>query len=196
MDSDKLSGFLTKVGLTWNTLLRLFYALCGWLVIGTFTPIGSTPIGVLHRLLDWLDVPSEFTLDMGRWCGSHSVLLTASGFGVILISIVLSCMVVESGDRVRGMEIPPFCFGLLLCLQAGVGLRSTVVLAIAWVACPISNQVRLSIQIWESCHRLAHLYEGFLADLAFTWPKAISIILVYPLLVLVRLFGGMPPNSV
>ena len=196
MDSDKLSGFLTKVGLTWNTLLRLFYALCGWLVIGTFTPIGSTPIGVLHRLLDWLDVPSEFTLDMGRWCGSHSVLLTASGFGVILISIVLSCMVVESGDRVRGMEIPPFCFGLLLCLQAGVGLRSTVVLAIAWVACALSNHLTHSRPLGEASHRRAQPNEGVLPDLASTRPTAISRTLVYPLLVLVRLFGGMPPNSV
>ena len=66
MDSGKLSGFLTKVGLTWNTLLRLFYALCGWLVIGTFTPIGSTPIGVLRKSLDWLAVPSLFTFDVER----------------------------------------------------------------------------------------------------------------------------------
>lgn len=198
--ANTLKGLLPKIGFTWDMLLRLFYSLCGWLVVGTFIPIagasGHTPIGALRRLLDWLDVPSAFTLGMERWCDGHSMLLTAVGFGVMIISIVLSCMVFDSGDRVSGMEIPPFCLGLLLYLQAGFGPSSAGWIIVAWVAVPIVYQVRLDMQVWESHHRLAHLYEGFLKDLAFTWPAAMLLTLAYPLLMLVRLlFGGVTSNS-
>lgn len=199
--ANTLKGLLPKIGFTWNTLLRLFYSLCGWLVIGMLIPItgasGHTPVGTLRRLLDWLDMPSAFTLGMERWCGGHSMLLAAVGLGVMIISIVLSCMVFEPDDRVSGMEIPPFCLGLLLCLQAGADPFSTVfAITVAWVAVPIVYQVRLGMQVWESHHRRAHLYENFLKDLAFTWPGAMLITLVYPLLMLVRLlFGGVAPNT-
>lgn len=107
--ANTLKGLLPKIGFTWNTLLRLFYSLCGWLVIGTLIPItgasGHTPVGTLRRLLDWLDMSSAFTLGMERWCEGHSMLLTAVGLGVMIISIVLSCMVFEPDDRVSGMEI-------------------------------------------------------------------------------------------
>lgn len=198
---ETFKGLLPKAGFTWDALLRLFYSLCGWLAIGTTIPIAGapehTPIGVLRRLLDWLDAPSAFTLGMERWYDSHAVLLTVLGLGVMLISITLSCMVIGRHERVFGMEIPPFCLGLLLCLQAGVDTRSMLVyLAVAWIAGPLAIQACLSMQIHESSHRRAHLYEGFLSDLAFTWPQAILITLLYPLLVLVRLlFGGVTPNS-
>ena len=201
MDSaNTLEGLLPKIGFTWNMLLRLFYSLCGWLAMGKLIPIagasGHPPVGTLRRLLDWLDMPSAFTFDMERWCDGHSMLLTVFGFGVMLVSIALSCMVVDSDDRVSGMEIPPFCLGLLLYLQAGLGLSSVGWIIVAWVAVPIVYQVRLCVQVWESHHRLAQLYEGFLADLAFTWPAAILITLLYPLLMLVQLlFGGMTPAA-
>lgn len=198
--ANTLKGLLPKIGFTWNTLLRLFYSLCGWLVIGTLIPIagasGHTPVGTLRRLLDWLDMPSAFTLGMERWCDGHSMLLAAVGFGVMIMSIVLSCMVFEPDDRVSGMEIPPFWLGLLLYFQAGFGPSSAGWVIVAWVAVPIVYQVRLGMQVWESHHRLAHLYEGFLMDLAFTWPVAMLLILAYPLLMLVRLlFGGVAPNT-
>lgn len=198
--ANTLKGLLPKIGFTWNTLLRLFYSLCGWLVVGTLIPItgasGHTPVGTLRRLLDWLDMPSAFTLGMERWCDGHSMLLTAVGLGVMIISIVLSCMVFHPDDRVSGMEIPPFCLGLLLYFQAGFGPSSAGWVIVAWVAVPIVYQVRLGMQVWESHHRLAHLYEGFLMDLAFTWPVAMLLTLAYPLLMLVRLlFGGVAPNT-
>lgn len=109
---ETFKGLLPKVGFTWDALLRLFYSLCGWLAIGTTIPIAGasehTPIGVLRRLLDWLDAPSAFTLGMERWYDSHAVLLTVLGLGVMLISITLSCMVSGRHERVFGMEIPPF----------------------------------------------------------------------------------------
>lgn len=47
--ANTLKGLLPKIGFTWNTLLRLFYSLCGWLVVGTLIPItgasGHTPVG-------------------------------------------------------------------------------------------------------------------------------------------------------
>lgn len=198
--ANTLKGLLPKIGFTWNTLLRLFYSLCGWLVVGTLIPItgasGHTPVGTLRRLLDWLDMPSAFTLGMERWCDGHSMLLTAVGLGVMIMSIVLSCMVFHPDDRVSGMEIPPFCLGLLLYFQAGFGPSSAGWVIVAWVAVPIVYQVRLGMQVWESHHRLAHLYEGFLMDLAFTWPVAMLLTLAYPLLMLVRLlFGGVAPNT-
>lgn len=198
--ANTLKGLLPKIGFTWNTLLRLFYSLCGWLVVGTLIPItgasGHTPVGTLRRLLDWLDMPSAFTLGMERWCDGHSMLLTAVGLGVMIISIVLSCMVFHPDDRVSGMEIPPFCLGLLLYFQAGFGPSSAGWVIVAWVAVPIVYQVRLGMQVWESHHRLAHLYENFLKDLAFTWPVAMLLTLAYPLLMLVRLlFGGVTPNT-
>ena len=198
--ANTLKGLLPKIGFTWNTLLRLFYSLCGWLVVGTLIPItgasGHTPVGTLRRLLDWLDMPSAFTLGMERWCEGHSMLLTAVGLGVMIISIVLSCMVFHPDDRVSGMEIPPFCLGLLLYFQAGFGLSSAGWVIVAWVAVPIVYQVRLGMQVWESHHRRAHLYENFLKDLAFTWPVAMLLTLAYPLLMLVRLlFGGVTPNT-
>lgn len=198
--ANTLKGLLPKIGFTWNTLLRLFYSLCGWLVVGTLIPItgasGHTPVGTLRRLLDWLDMPSAFTLGMERWCEGHSMLLTAVGLGVMIISIVLSCMVFHPDDRVSGMEIPPFCLGLLLYFQAGFGPSSAGWVIVAWVAVPIVYQVRLGMQVWESHHRRAHLYENFLKDLAFTWPVAMLLTLAYPLLMLVRLlFGGVTPNT-
>lgn len=198
--ANTLKGLLPKIGFTWNTLLRLFYSLCGWLVVGTLIPItgasGHTPVGTLRRLLDWLDMPSAFTLGMERWCDGHSMLLTAVGLGVMIISIVLSCMVFHPDDRVSGMEIPPFWLGLLLYFQAGFGPSSAGWVIVAWVAVPIVYQVRLGMQVWESHHRLAHLYENFLKDLAFTWPVAMLLTLAYPLLMLVRLlFGGVTPNT-
>lgn len=198
--ANTLKGLLPKIGFTWNTLLRLFYSLCGWLVVGTLIPItgasGHTPVGTLRRLLDWLDMPSAFTLGMERWCDGHSMLLTAVGLGVMIISIVLSCMVFHPDDRVSGMEIPPFCLGLLLYFQAGFGPSSAGWVIVAWVAVPIVYQVRLGMQVWESHHRRAHLYENFLKDLAFTWPVAMLLTLAYPLLMLVRLlFGGVTPNT-
>lgn len=198
--ANTLKGLLPKIGFTWNTLLRLFYSLCGWLVVGTLIPItgasGHTPVGTLRRLLDWLDMPSAFTLGMERWCEGHSMLLTAVGLGVMIISIVLSCMVFHPDDRVSGMEIPPFCLGLLLYFQAGFGPSSAGWVIVAWVAVPIVYQVRLGMQVWESQHRRAHLYENFLKDLAFTWPVAMLLTLAYPLLMLVRLlFGGVTPNT-
>lgn len=198
--ANTLKGLLPKIGFTWNTLLRLFYSLCGWLVVGTLIPItgasGHTPVGTLRRLLDWLDMPSAFTLGMERWCEGHSMLLTAVGLGVMIMSIVLSCMVFEPDDRVSGMEIPPFCLGLLLYFQAGFGPSSAGWVIVAWVAVPIVYQVRLGMQVWESHHRRAHLYEGFLMDLAFTWPVAMLLTLAYPLLMLVwLLFGGVAPNT-
>lgn len=198
--ANTLKDLLPKIGFTWNTPLRLFYSLCGWLVIGTLIPItgasGHTPVGTLRRLIDWLDMPSAFTLGMERWCDGHSMLLTAVGLGVMIISIVLSCMVFHPDDRVSGMEIPPFCLGLLLYFQAGFGPSSAGWVIVAWVAVPIVYQVRLGMQVWESHHRLAHLYEGFLMDLAFTWPVAMLLTLAYPLLMLVRLlFGGVAPNT-
>lgn len=198
--ANTLKGLLPKIGCTWNTLLRLFYSLCGWLVVGTLIPItgasGHTPVGTLRRLLDWLDMPSAFTLGMERWCEGHSMLLTAVGLGVMIISIVLSCMVFHPDDRVSGMEIPPFCLGLLLYFQAGFGPSSAGWVIVAWVAVPIVYQVRLGMQVWESHHRRAHLYENFLKDLAFTWPVAMLLTLAYPLLMLVRLlFGGVTPNT-
>lgn len=198
--TNTLKGLLPKIGFTWNTLLRLFYSLCGWLVVGTLIPItgasGHTPVGTLRRLLDWLDMPSAFTLGMERWCDGHSMLLTAVGLGVMIMSIVLSCMVFHPDDRVSGMEIPPFWLGLLLYFQAGFGPSSAGWVIVAWVAVPIVYQVRLGMQVWESHHRLAHLYEGFLMDLAFTWPVAMLLTLTYPLLMLVRLlFGGVAPNT-
>ena len=198
--ANTLKGLLPKIGFTWNTLLRLFYSLCGWLVVGTLIPItgasGHTPVGTLRRLLDWLDMPSAFTLGMECWCDGHSMLLTAVGLGVMIISIVLSCMVFHPDDRVSGMEIPPFCLGLLLYFQAGFGPSSAGWVIVAWVAVPIVYQVRLGMQVWESHHRLAHLYENFLKDLAFTWPVAMLLTLAYPLLMLVRLlFGGVTPNT-
>ena len=198
--ANTLKGLLPKIGFTWNTLLRLFYSLCGWLVVGTLIPItgasGHTPVGTLRRLLDWLDMPSAFTLGMERWCEGHSMLLTAVGLGVMIISIVLSCMVFHPDDRVSGMEIPPFCLGLLLYFQAGFGPSSAGWVIVAWVAVPIVYQVRLGMQVWESHHRRAHLYEGFLMDLAFTWPVAMLLTLAYPLLMLVwLLFGGVAPNT-
>lgn len=198
--ANTLKGLLPKIGFTWNTLLRLFYSLCGWLVVGTLIPItgasGHTPVGTLRRLLDWLDMPSAFTLGMERWCDGHSMLLTAVGLGVMIMSIVLSCMVFHPDDRVSGMEIPPFWLGLLLYFQAGFGPSSAGWVIVAWVAVPIVYQVRLGMQVWESHHRLAHLYEGFLMDLAFTWPVAMLLTLTYPLLMLVRLlFGGVAPNT-
>lgn len=69
-----------------------------------------------------------------------------------------------------------------------------VYLAVAWVAAPVAIQVWLSMQIRESSHRRAHLYEGFLSDLAFTWPQAMLITLLYPLLVEHLLFGGINGN--
>ena len=52
--ANTLKGLLPKIGFTWNTLLRLFYSLCGWLVVGTLIPItgasGHTPVGTLRRL--------------------------------------------------------------------------------------------------------------------------------------------------
>lgn len=198
--ANTLKGLLPKIGFTWNTLLRLFYSLCGWLVVGTLIPItgasGHTPVGTLRRLLDWLDMPSAFTLGMERWCEGHSMLLTAVGLGVMIMSIVLSCMVFHPDDRVSGMEIPPFCLGLLLYFQAGFGPSSAGWVIVAWVAVPIVYQVRLGMQVWESHHRRAHLYENFLKDLAFTWPVAMLLTLAYPLLMLVRLlFGGVTPNT-
>lgn len=198
--ANTLKGLLPKIGFTWNTLLRLFYSLCGWLVVGTLIPIagasGHTPVGTLRRLLDWLDMPSAFTFGMERWCDGHSMLLAPVGFGVMIMSIVLSCMVFEPDDRVSGMEIPPFWLGLLLYFQAGFGPSSAGWVIVAWVAVPIVYQVRLGMQVWESHHRLAHLYEGFLMDLAFTWPVAMLLTLAYPLLMLVRLlFGGVAPNT-
>lgn len=198
--ANTLKGLLPKIGFTWNTLLRLFYSLCGWLVVGTLIPItgasGHTPVGTLRRLLDWLDMPSAFTLGMERWCEGHSMLLTAVGLGVMIISIVLSCMVFHPDDRVSGMEIPPFCLGLLLYFQAGFGPSSAGWVIVAWVAVPIVYQVRLGMQVWESHHRRARLYENFLKDLAFTWPVAMLLTLAYPLLMLVRLlFGGVTPNT-
>lgn len=198
--ANTLKGLLPKIGFTWNTLLRLFYSLCGWLVVGTLIPItgasGHTPVGTLRRLLDWLDMPSAFTLGMERWCEGHSMLLTAVGLGVMIMSIVLSCMVFHPDDRVSGMEIPPFWLGLLLYFQAGFGPSSAGWVIVAWVAVPIVYQVRLGMQVWESHHRLAHLYENFLKDLAFTWPVAMLLTLAYPLLMLVRLlFGGVTPNT-
>lgn len=198
--ANTLKGLLPKIGFTWNTLLRLFYSLCGWLVVGTLIPItgasGHTPVGTLRRLLDWLDMPSAFTLGMERWCEGHSMLLTAVGLGVMIISIVLSCMVFHPDDRVSGMEIPPFCLGLLLYFQAGFGPSSAGWVIVAWVAVPIVYQVRLGMQVWESHHRRAHLYENFLKDLAFIWPVAMLLTLAYPLLMLVRLlFGGVTPNT-
>ena len=198
--ANTLKGLLPKIGFTWNTLLRLFYSLCGWLVVGTLIPItgasGHTPVGTLRRLLDRLDMPSAFTLGMERWCEGHSMLLTAVGLGVMIMSIVLSCMVFHPDDRVSGMEIPPFWLGLLLYFQAGFGPSSAGWVIVAWVAVPIVYQVRLGMQVWESHHRLAHLYENFLKDLAFTWPVAMLLTLAYPLLMLVRLlFGGVTPNT-
>lgn len=133
---------------------------------------------------------------MERWYEGHSMLLTAVGLGVMIISIVLSCMVFHPDDRVSGMEIPPFCLGLLLYFQAGFGPSSAGWVIVAWVAVPIVYQVRLGMQVWESHHRRAHLYENFLKDLAFTWPVAMLLTLAYPLLMLVRLlFGGVTPNT-
>lgn len=124
------------------------------------------------------------------------MLLAAVGLGVMIMSIVLSCMVFEPDDRVSGMEIPPFWLGLLLYFQAGFGPSSAGWVIVAWVAVPIVYQVRLGMQVWESHHRLAHLYEGFLMDLAFTWPVAMLLTLAYPLLMLVwLLFGGVAPNT-
>lgn len=117
--TNTLKGLLPKIGFTWNTLLRLFYSLCGWLVIGTTplvdAPAGSTPIGVLRRLLDRLGAPSSFTFGMEDWCGSHACLLTMSGLVVLAVSILATAAVASGGawgEVFAGLEAPVFLFGL------------------------------------------------------------------------------------
>lgn len=199
MDSGKLSGFLTKVGLTWNTLLRLFYALCGWLVIGTssliVTPIGSTPIGVLRKSLDWLAVPSLFTFDMERWCCSHLVLLNLLGFIVIAVSVFSSFEVGRSNGWngvFTSIEAPAFLLGLLLWLQSGfAGWFIIVIFLIAWVI----NAFGLGI-VTDFRGRFRHVVipsdDRLFYDL-FVWPATMLAALLYPILVIIRLlFDGMP----
>lgn len=116
---DKLKDCLPEPKLTWDMLLRLFYSLCAWLVIGTIVGMSDdhTPIGVLRRSLDWLEVPSAFTHGMEDWCAGHSVLLIGFGIGVIIVSLCLSRGVDGLAKRVAGGEIPPFCLGCLLFLM-------------------------------------------------------------------------------
>ena len=89
--ANTLKGLLPKIGFTWDTLLRLFYSPCGWLVIGTLIPVagasGRTPVGTLRRLLGWFDMPSALTLGMERWCGCCSAAWHRTPTDVDLVSI-------------------------------------------------------------------------------------------------------------
>lgn len=185
----ELKDCLPEPKLTWDMLLRLFYSLCAWLVIGTIVGISDdhTPIGVLRRSLDWLEVPSAFTHGMEDWYAGHSVLLGCFGIGVIIDSVRLSCGVDESAKRVAGREIPPFCLGFLLCLQSFGDKPSTswswicLFLALAWLIYALSFAFK---------KKFISNTSDDLFDLIMTWPVAIFFTIVYPLVMVEWLLFG------
>lgn len=196
MMSDKfkeLKDCLPEPKLTWDMLLRLFYSLCAWLVIGTIigTIVGisddHTPIGVLRRSLDWLEVPSAFTHGMEDWYAGHSVLLGCFGIGVIIVSACLSCGVDGLAKRAAGGEIPPFCLGFLLFLQSFGDKPST---SWSWIC--------LRLVLAWIIYFIFFVFKKFKSktsdnwfDLIAPWPLAMFFTIVYPL-VMVRwlLFGN------
>lgn len=185
----ELKDCLPEPKLTWDMLLRLFYSLCAWLVIGTIVGMSDdhTPIGVLRRSLDWLEVPSAFTHGMEDWCAGHSVLLEWFGIGVIIVSVCLSYGVDESDERVTGREIPPFCLGFLLCLQSFGDKPSTswsricLFLVVAWI-------------IYTLFFAFKKIFISNTSDSWFvlitTWPAAIGCTIVYPLVMVQQLLFG------
>lgn len=189
---DKLKDCLPEPKLTWDMLLRLFYSLCAWLVIGTIigTIVGMsddhTPIGALRRSLDWLEVPSAFTHGMEDWCAGHSVLLIGFGIGVIIVSLWLSRGIDGLAKRVAGREIPPFCLGFLLFLQSfgdkpfASWLWICLFLVLPWII----------YTLFFVCKKSHNTSDDWF-DLIMTWPIAIFFTFLYPL-VMVRwlLFGN------
>lgn len=186
---DKLKDCLPEPKLTWDMLLRLFYSLCAWLVIGTIVGMSDdhTPIGVLRRSLDWLEVPSAFTHGMEDWYAGHSVLLGGFGIGVIIFSVCLSYGVDESDERVTGREIPPFCLGFLLCLQSFGDKSSTswsricLFLVLAWIIYTLSFAFKKKFK--------SNISDSWFV-LIMTWPEAIFFTIVYPLVMVQQLLFG------
>lgn len=186
---DKLKDCLPGPKLTWGMLLRLFCSLCAWLVIGTIVGMSDdhTPIGVLRRSLDWLEVPSAFTHGMEDWYAGHSVLLGCFGIGVIIFSFCLSCGVDESSKRVTGREIPPFCLGFLLFLQSFGDEPST-----SWFW--ICSFLVLAWIIYTLLFAFKKIFTSNTSDswcvLIMTWPVAIGFTISYPLFMVWWLLFG------
>lgn len=182
----ELKDCLPEPKLTWDMLLRLFYSLCAWLVIGTIVGMSDnhTPIGVLRRSLDWLEVPSAFTHGMEDWYAGHSVLLRCFGIGVIFDSVRLAYGVDESAKRIAGREIPLFCLGFLLLLQSFGDKSSTFWICIflvgAWIIYTLSFVFKK--------FKLNTSDEWFV--LIMTWPEAIFFTIVYPLIMVEWLLFG------
>lgn len=197
---NTLKGLLLKFGFTWNTLLRLFYSLCGWLVVGAIpfmdSPAGLTPIGVLRHAFDWLGAPSSFTSVMERWCNSHIDFLGVLGLIVIVVSIAAAAKVARSGST--SIEVPAFLFGLALWLQAGVSAwMCGAAVIIAWFFTAFMLGFFVELREWFKYHRIVIPFDdGMIFDF-FAWPGTLFFALCYPLLTLVRLlFDGMPSRGV
>lgn len=203
--ANTLKGLLPKIGFTWNTLLRLFYSLCGWLVIGTLIPItgasGHTPVGTLRRLLDRLGAPSSFTFGMEDWCGSHACLLTMSGLVVLAVSILATAAVASGGawgEVFAGLEAPVFLFGLSLLLQSGAPARLWgVCIVIAWASTAARLGFFAELPAWLRNLRYVIPFDDEPISDFLVWPASLVFALFYPLLTLVRLLlDGMPSKGV
>lgn len=183
--SDILKDMFPREIISWNTLLRLMYALCGWLAFfSVYNQCNHrqnvSPLDILGKWLDWLGTSSEFCMTWARWSTEHATLLQALALGIVVVSICKSFLLKDKKKMVEGIEIPAFLLAVAIALQIGLGLDWFLSIVIAWVAPIVSASQK----------------DGFKPSNILIWPLTVLLALAFPTLVLFQLlFDGMEDSQ-
>lgn len=202
-----LKDMLPRKMISWNTLLRLMYALCGWLAIfSVYNQCNHrqnvSPLDILGKWLDWLGTSSEFCMTWARWSTEHATLLNGLALGIVVVSICKSFLLKDEKKMVEGIEIPAFLLAVAIALQIGLGLDwflSSIVFA--WIASIVSASlegVELSnIPIKSMLRRiLQSIKPSDMPEQCLVWPLTVLLALAFPILVLAQLlFDGMEDSQ-
>lgn len=168
---------------SWNTLLRLMYALCGWLALFSICNHRQkiSPLDILGRWLDWLGIPSEFCITWAKWSAEHATLLHWLAFGIVTVSIVALFQLHDVQEMHGSIEITAILLALAIALQTDVSLACILgYIAIAWVSSIVSTHPQGAELFYGPPMRY------------LVWPLTLMEALLFPILVLIRLlFDGM-----
>lgn len=182
---DTAKDMLPRKMISWNTLLRLMYALCGWLAIfSVYNQCNHrqnvSPLDILGKWLDWLGTSSEFCMTWARWSTEHATLLKVFALGIVGVSICRSFLLKDKKKMVEGIEIPAFLLAVAIALQIGLGLDWSLSIVIVWVASIVSASQK----------------DGFKPSDILIWPLTVLLALAFPILALAQLlFDGMEDSQ-